>query len=155
MEHLPLDARSVVDELRSAPRPAAPAGARTWVPSQSFDSLILDADRPPVHLNDHLNWLHHNWNLEAAIAPPPGGGLRGTVRRLVHRAVVAVLRPYLDQVQDCIGVTVRALDVLARRVDEDAATQLRTIGAVRADLVDFTQHVDERLDDERLGDTIG
>lgn len=146
MEHLPLDARRVVDELRSAPRPSDAGGARTWIPSQSFDSMILDADRPPVHLNDHLNWLHKNWNLEQAIAPPPGGGLKGTVKRLVHRAVVAVLRPYLTQVQDCIGVTVRTLDVIARRVDEEAETQLRTIGAVRADLIDFAGHVDERID---------
>jgi hypothetical protein len=146
MEHLPLDARSVVDELRSAPRPTSALGPRTWVPSQSFDSLVLDADRPPVHLNDHLNWLHQNWNLQAAIAPPPGGGLKGFVKRTIHRAVVAVLRPYLNQVQDCIGVTVRTLDVIARRVDEQASTQLRTVGAVRSDLVDFAHHVDERID---------
>jgi hypothetical protein len=146
MKHLPLDARSVVDELRSAPRPLSGVQPRTWVPSQSFDSLLEDATVGPIVLNEHLQWLHQNWNLDGALARPAGGGAKGWVRRLVHRAVLAVLRPYLRQVQDCIAVMVRAVDIVARRVDDQAATQLRTIGAVRADLVDFAQHVDERLD---------
>ena len=50
MEHLPLDARSVVDELRSAPRPLSGALPRTWVPSQSFGALLEDADVRPVSL---------------------------------------------------------------------------------------------------------
>jgi hypothetical protein len=32
-------------------------------------------------------------------------------------------------------------------VDDQAATQLRSVGAMRADLVDFAQYVDERLDE--------
>jgi len=146
MEHLPLDARSVVDELRAAPRPLAGALPRTWVPSQSFGSLLQDAEVRPVTLDDNLVWLRDNCNLEKALAPPVGGGLKGWVKRLVHRAVLAVLRPYLTGVQECLGATLRAVESVARRVDDQAATQLRTIGAVRADLVDFARGVDERLD---------
>jgi len=117
------------------------------VPSLSFEPLLEDAEVQPVVLNDHLLWLHQNWNLEQALAPPEGGGAKGWAKRLIHRAVLVVLRPYLTQVQDCIGVTLRAVDAVARRVDDQAALQLRTIGAVRADLVDFAQSVDERLDE--------
>ncbi len=146
MEDLPLDARSVVDELRSASRPLSGALPRTWMPSQSFGALLEDADVRPVTLDDNLVWLHDNCNLEKALAPPVGGGLKGWVKRLIHRAVLAVLRPYLTSVQECLAATLRAVEAVARRVDDQAATQLRTIGAVRADLVDFARGVDERLD---------
>jgi hypothetical protein len=147
MEELPVDARSVVDELRSASRQLSGAQPRTWVPSQSFASLLEDTDAQPVALSEHLAWLHQNASLEHALAPPPGGGAKGWAKRSVHRVVVAALRPYLTHVQECIAVMLRSVDTVARRVDQQAATQLRTIGAVRADLVDFAQHVDERLDD--------
>ena len=147
MEHLPLDARRVVDELRSAPGPLSGAQPRTWVPSHSFDALLEDADVRPLVLDDHLRWLHENASLDDALAAPKGGGAKGLARRLVHRAVLAVLAPYLRQVQDCVNETVRAVDTLARRVDDQAAMQLRTIRAVRADLVEFAQHVDQRLDE--------
>jgi hypothetical protein len=117
------------------------------MPSASFAALLEDADRTPVLLNDHLSWLHDNCDLTQALAPPEGSGLKAWAKRLVHRAVLAVMRPYLVKVQDCASVTVRALDSVARRVDDQAATQLRSIGAIRADLVDFAQHVDERLDE--------
>ncbi|MGO9581345.1 MAG: hypothetical protein ACLP36_00905 [Acidimicrobiales bacterium] len=117
------------------------------MPSASFDALLEDADRTPVLLNDHLSWLHDNCDLTQALAPPEGSGLKASAKRLVHRAVLAVMRPYLVKVQDCISVTVRALDSVARRVDDQAATQLRSVGAMRADLVDFAQYVDERLDE--------
>jgi len=116
------------------------------VPSQSFGALLHDADVRPVSLDDNLVWLHDNCNLEHALAPPVGSGLKGWAKRLVHRAVLAVLRPYLTGLQECLGATLRAVESVARRVDDQAATQLRTIGAVRADLVDFAQNVDERLD---------
>jgi hypothetical protein len=117
------------------------------VPSGSFDSLLEDAALTPLALDEHLAWLHENSRLEQALAPPSGAGVSGWAKRLVHRAVLAVLRAYLVKVQDCIAETMHALDAVARRVDDQAATQLRTIGAVRCDLVDFAQHVDERLDE--------
>ena len=146
MEHLPLDARSVVDELRSAPRPPSGEEPRAWMPSASFDALVEGADVVPVLLDDHLTWLHEHGNLAGALAPPPGGGAKGWTKRLVHRAVLAVLNPYLVQVQDCITETVRALDAVARRVDEQAAAQVRSTGAMRSDLVDLARYLEERLE---------
>jgi hypothetical protein len=66
---------------------------------------------------------------------------------LIHRAVLAVLNPYLVKAQDCITVSVRAIDAVARRVDQQAAAQLRMTGAMRSDLVDMAAHFDERLDE--------
>jgi hypothetical protein len=146
MEHLPLDARGVVDELRSAHRPLSGDGPRTWVPSASFDALLADAEPSPVLLNDHLAWLHENSDLAQVLSPPPGNGVKAWAKRLVYRAVLAVLHPYLVKVQDCIAVTVRAVDAVARRVDEQAATQMRAIGTMRSDLVDLAGHLEERLD---------
>jgi hypothetical protein len=117
------------------------------VPSASFDALLEDAELSPVLLNPHLSWLRENCDLTQALAPPEGSGPKAWAKRLIHRAVLAALRPYLLKVQDCIAITVRAIETVARRVDDQAATQLRTIGAVRSDLVDFAAHVDERLDE--------
>jgi hypothetical protein len=144
MEHLPLDARSVVDELRSASTPLSGDGPRTWVPAASFDALLEDAEVVPVALNDHLAWLHANCDLAQTLAPPEGNGVKAVVKRLVHRAVLAVLHPYLVKVQDCIEVTVRAIDTVAARVDEQAAAQLQAVGAMRADLIDLAAHLEKR-----------
>ena|ERR1035437_5627319 len=146
MDHLPLDARGVVDELRSAPRPQAGDGLRGWVPSASFDALLEDAEQSPVLLNDHLAWLQENCDLDQVLAPPAGSGMRAFAKRLVYKAVLAVLNPYLVRVKDCIAVTVRAIDTVARRVDEQAVAQMRVAAAMRSDLVELARHVEERLD---------
>ncbi len=143
MGDIPYDAQRVLDDLRSSRRSLP---ARSWTPSESFDSTLLDLAREPVTLNDHLGWLHKNWDLGPFLQPPPGRGLKGMVKRLIHRATLAVFGAYFERLQDCIGVTVRALDTVARRVDEDEAAQLRLLGAVRSDLIEFAHHVDERAD---------
>jgi hypothetical protein len=60
---------------------------------------------------------------------------------------MAVLRPYFDRMQEFAGVSLRAIDTVAKRVDDDTAAQLRLMEAVRADLIDFAHHVDERVND--------
>jgi hypothetical protein len=146
MDHLPLDARGVVDELRSTSSSRPGGGLRGWVPSTSFDALASEAALDPVLLNDHLTWLHENCDLDQLLVAPAGSGLRAFGRRLVYRAVVSVLEPYLVRVKDCIAVTVRAIDTVARRVDEQAATQARAVAAMRSDLVDFARDVEGRLE---------
>jgi len=116
------------------------------VPSASFDALLEDAEPDPVRLNDHLAWLHENCNLDQVLAPPAGSGMRAWAKRLAYRAVLAVLNPYLVKVKDCIAVTVRAIDTVARRVDQQAASQMRSVAAMRSDLVDLARHVEDRLD---------
>lgn len=147
MGDIPLDARRLVDELRSSRREVGALAPKVWTPSESFDSTMHHLNRAPIHLNEHLGWMHQNWDMRSLLAPPPAAGVRGLARRMVHRAIMAVLRPYFDRMQDYLGVNLRAIDAVAKRVDEDTATQLRVMGAVRADLIDFAHHVDERVND--------
>ncbi|HET9092636.1 MAG TPA: hypothetical protein VFN50_09520 [Acidimicrobiales bacterium] len=145
MGELPGDARRVVDELRStAGRPGGPV--RTWVPSASFEATLADHVEPPVQTNSHLAWLHANWDFSALLEPPDEPGIQGVLARWRHRAVMAVLGPYLERLRDYLGVNARAADELAVRVDDLEAKQLRILGAVRHDLVDFACHVDEQVD---------
>lgn len=145
MADLPVDARRVVEELRAVRRAqgVAPHG---WVPSESFDGALSEVILPPVHENEHLGWMHKNWDLAALLAPPPARGLKGAVRRLQHRLIMAVLGPYLSRLQDYLGVNARAVDVVSRRLDDVASSQLRTVAAVRHDMIDFAHYVDRRLD---------
>jgi hypothetical protein len=147
MGDIPLDARRLVDELRSSRREVAAVAPKVWAPSESFDSTIHQLNRAPVQLNEHLRWMHENWDMRSLLAPPPASGLRGLARRAIHRAVMAVLRPYFDRMQEFAGVSLRAIDTVAKRVDDDTAAQLRLMEAVRADLIDFAHHVDERVND--------
>jgi hypothetical protein len=147
MGDIPLDARRVVDELRSSRREVGAVAPKVWTPSESFDATIQQMNRAPVQLSDHIGWMHENWDMRALLAPPPLVGIRGVVRRIVHRAIMAVMRPYFDRLQDYVGVNLRAIDAIARRVDDASVAQLRMMGAVRADLIDFAHHVDERVND--------
>jgi ABC-type uncharacterized transport system YnjBCD substrate-binding protein len=147
MEQLPLDARNIVEKLRTANLQHAGDGPRSWIPTSSFEALLEDAEVTPVALNDHLSWLHANCDLAQVLAPPEGSGVKTFVKRLVYRAVLAVLHPYLVKVQDCIAVSVRALDSVALRVDEQAAMQMRAVVAMRADLVDLAAQVEKRRDE--------
>jgi len=131
-------------ELPSAGKVWAP---KVWTPSESFDASMKQLERPPIVLNEHLRWMHENWDMRRLLAPPPASGLRGLARRGIHRAVMAVLRPYFDRMQEFAGVSLRAIDTVAKRVDEDTAAQLSLMEAVRADLIDFAHHVDERVND--------
>ncbi|MGO9197574.1 MAG: hypothetical protein ACLQK4_10675 [Acidimicrobiales bacterium] len=145
MGDIPVDAQQVVDELRLA-RQARRVPPRSWIPSESFEGTLAEAIRPPVHTNEHLVWLHGNWDLDALLAPPPERGVKGLVKRLQHRLIMAVLAPYFSRLQDYLGVNTRAIDVVSRRVDDVATNQLRMIGAVRHDMIDFAHHIDERID---------
>lgn len=145
MEQLPLDARGVLEELRASASSSTGALPRTWVPSASFQALLADADVSPLSLNEHLTWLHEHGDLAGLLAPPAGTSVKAWAKRQAHRVVLAILEPYLVRVQDCIAVTVRAIDAVARRVDEQGALQLRTLDGVRADLVDLARNLEEQL----------
>jgi hypothetical protein len=144
MGDIPFDAQRVVDELKAARREAAASAPRYWIPSESYDSAITSTPVSSVHLNDHLAWMHANWDLRDLLAPPRQSGLRGAVRWMVHRGVMAVFGPYFDRIQDYVGVNVRALDAVSKRVDDDLRVQLQLIEALRSEVIDFAHHVDER-----------
>jgi hypothetical protein len=137
MGDIPVDAQHVVDDLRAA-RQVSQVAPRSWIPSESFEGTLAEAIRPPVHTNADLHWM---------LAPPPGKGIKGGVRRLQHRLIMAVLAPYFSRLQDYLGVNTRAVDAVSRRVDDVATSQLRMIGAVRHDMIDFAHHIDERVGD--------
>lgn len=118
---------------------------RSWVPSQSFEATLHVATQPLVHTSEHMAWMHANWDVSSALAPPAGGGAKGLVRRVLHRMVMAVIGPYVQRVQDYVAVNTRAMDTVSRRVDDQGVAQLRLIGAVRRDLIDFAHHVDQRI----------
>lgn len=143
MGDLPVDAGRLVDELRS--RRQASVAPGTWAPSASFDATLADLSRTPVQLSEHLRFLHEHADMRAVLAPPAIRGRFGFARRLLHRAVMAVLRPYFDRMQEFGDENLRALDAIARRVDEDTNAQLRLLEAVRSDLVDFARHVDDQV----------
>ena len=105
MGDIPLDARRVVDDLRAARKVAGTDAPSSWVPSDSFESTLQNTIQPPVHLNPHLHWMHENWDLRSLLAPPPARGVKGLVKRVTHRLVMVVLGPYLDRLQDYVGVT--------------------------------------------------
>jgi hypothetical protein len=141
---IPLDAQRVVDELRASRRQVAAEAPKCWTPPESFDSAVTRLVRAPAHESEHLAWMHANWDLTSFLAPPPQRGVKGGVKRIVHRLVMAVLGPYLSHLQDYLAVNNRAVDTVARRSDADFTAHQRLIEAVRADLVDFAHHVDER-----------
>jgi hypothetical protein len=99
----------------------------------------------PVRANEHLGWMHKNWDLRPLVGPPREHGWRGLLKRLVHRLATATFGPYLERLQDYLGVNVRALDEIARRVDELEASQAALIEAVRADFVDLARHVEDHM----------
>jgi len=146
MGDIPFDARRVVDDLRTARKFAGTDAPSSWVPSDSFESTLQNTIQPPVHLNPHLHWMHENWDLRSLLAPPPARGVKGLVKRVTHRLVMVVLGPYFDRLQDYVGVNTRAVDTIARRLDDELSAQLRLLGAVRADMIDLAHHLDERLD---------
>jgi len=65
----------------------------------------------------------------------------------VHRLVTATFAPYLERLQDYLGVNVRALQEVASRVDELEASQAALMAAVRADFVDLARHVEDGMGD--------
>ena len=144
MADIPLDAQRVVDELRAARRETAAAAPKNWTPSELFDSAITSAVRTPVRENAHLGWMHQHWDVRELLAPPRQKGVKGLVKRTIHRAVMAVFAPYFERMQDYMGVNVRAVEAVSRRTDDNFTAQLRVMEAVRSDVIDFAGHVDER-----------
>ncbi len=143
MGELPVDAGRLVDELRA--RRQAGVAVGTWAPTASFDAVLAEAHRSPLQLNEHLRWLREHSDMGALLAPPPLRSRFGITRRLLHRAVMAVLRPWFDRMQEFNAESLRALDAMAQRVDEETDARLRLLAAVRSDLVDFARHVDDQV----------
>jgi hypothetical protein len=119
---------------------------RKWAPSKSFESLLAEANKELALLDSSLDYLRRHWDLRPSVAPVRGdSGPKAQVRAVLRRTVLSVLGRYLDDERKVTDHTVRMLEVLAKRVDELAALQLRVVGAVRADMLDLASHVDREL----------
>jgi hypothetical protein len=143
MGDIPVDARRVVNDLRTSRTKGAGLAPRSWTPPQSLEAPPLRS----AQQNEHLGWMHKNWDLRPLIGPPRDHGWKGRLKRLVHRLVTATFAPYLERLQDYLGVNARALQEVASRVDELEAAQAALMAAVRADFVDLARHLEDRMGD--------
>src|ERR1700733_14603580 len=138
MGDIPADAEPVVDD------PTAPRSI--WAAPPAIVSATTDPETAParlLHLNDHLAWMHKHWDLRPLAGPPRDHGWKGGVKRLVHRLVTAIFGPYLERMQDSLGGNVRAVDVIARRVDDLETSQTTQLAEMRADLAGLARRLDE------------
>lgn len=158
MEDLPgdvrVDARVVVEHLRSVVSNAPGSYPRTWVPQATFDELLGRADREPIHLHPSLHHLHRHWDMGPARTHAGSGWSPKAVgRRLLARFVNAALDRYFTEEQEFRATLAQSIDAIAYRVDEIASSDLRNmLNVVRDDLLDLARYVDDRID-TRLSDS--
>lgn len=143
MGDVPVDAQRIVDELRASRR-ATGVAPRGWNPSEVFADAAVEPSRTPVHLNEDLAFMHRNYHLGGQLAPPPARGVKGIVKKVLHRLVMAVLAPYFERLQEYLAANTRAVDSVSKRVDEVSAHEAHLSRAVKHDLVDLARYVDER-----------
>ena len=157
MEDLPgdvrVDARVVVEHLRSVVGNAPGAYPRTWVPQATFDEVLERADRDPIHLHPSIHHLHRNWDMGHARMQQGGGWSPKAVgRRFLARIINAALDRYFTEEQEFRAALAQSIDAIAYRVDELASADERALlDVVRNDLLDLSRYVDERID-VRLSD---
>src|SRR5471030_1826480 len=61
-----IDARTIVDRVRAeAGRSDVPRG---WLPQGTFDDLLEESDRDPIHFHEAIHHLHHNWDRGPALS---------------------------------------------------------------------------------------
>lgn len=139
MEEVPVEA--------PAGRGTVTARRRTsWQPAATLPAGLWDAKRELMVVNEVIRWLHQHWDLTAARDEnPQGTDARARARFLTWRLVRPCLERYFREEQDLLANLVRAVDVLAKRVDALAADQARLLGAVRSDLVDAVAHCEESI----------
>ncbi len=141
---LHIDARSVVDRVRSAaessPHP------RGWLPQGTFDDLLERSDRDPIHFHEAIHHLHHNWDRGPARALAGNGrGPKAIAQRLLARVVGIALDRYFAEEQEFRAAVAQAVDAIAYRVDEIAgADERELLELVRTDLIDLARYVETR-----------
>jgi len=143
-----VDARLVVEHLRSVVGNAPGAYPRTWLPQATFDELLARADREPIHLHPSLHHLHRHWDMGPARTNQGSGwGPKALVRRLLARIINAALDRYFTEEQEFRAALAQSIDAIAYRVDEIASADERALlDIVRDDLLDLARYVDERID---------
>lgn len=143
MEEVPIEARALADRMTSSLRTRRRS---SWQPTATVPAGLWDARRELMVVNETIRWLHTHWDLTAARNEnPQGTDARARARLLAWRLVRPCLDRYFREEQDLLANLVRAVDVLAKRVDALAADHARLLGAVRADLVDAVAHCEDAI----------
>jgi hypothetical protein len=139
-----IDARTIVDRVRAeAEESEHPRG---WLPQGTFDGLLEELDRDPIHFHESIHHLHHNWDRGPARAlSGVGRGPKGIVQRLVARIVGIALDRYFAEEQEFRAAVAQAVDAIAYRVDEIAGADERALlELVRNDLISLARYVEDR-----------
>ena len=141
------DARLVVERVRALAARRTKSYPRQWVPQGTFDDLMEEADRDPIHFHPSLHHLHHHWDRGAALRAATGGRSPKTlIRRFLARLVTGALSQYFAEEQEFRIALAQSIDAIAYRVDEIASADERALLAlVRNDLLDLARTVEGRL----------
>ncbi len=147
-EDVGVDARIIVEHLRSAIANLPPAYPRTWLPQATVDELFERADREPIHFHQSLHHLHHRWDMDHARARERRGWTpKALGQRIVGRIVNSALDRYFTEEQEYRAALAQSIDAIAYRVDEIASADERNlVEIIRRDLLDLARYVDERID---------
>jgi hypothetical protein len=143
-----LDAGSIVEQLRSLVAEGRNEYPRTWMPRATYEDLVVDDGREPIHLLESLHYLHRHWDMaNSRICKGIGWGPKAIVQRLLSRIVNGAMSHYYVEEQAFRSNLARAIDAIAYRVDNiNYADQRALLGAVREDLIDLARHVEHRLE---------
>jgi hypothetical protein len=122
---------------------------RGWRPSATLPAELWDKRNKLVQTSDPVLYLHRRWDLSAAYddVPAAGSPAKAAVRKIAWRIVRPCLDRYFKEEHDLVANLVRAVDLLAKRIDDLAVNDQRLLGAVRSDLQDLAAHVDSALAD--------
>ena len=139
-----IDARSIVERVRAdADRSGSPRG---WLPQGTFDDLLEESDRDPIHFHEAIHHLHHNWDRGPARAlAGRGRSPKAIGQRLLARIIGVALDRYFAEEQEFRAAVAQAVDAIAYRVDEIAGADERALlELVREDLIDLARYVEDR-----------
>ena len=150
MEELPgdtdSDARLVVERVRALAARRTVSYPSEWMPQGTFDDLMEEADRDPIHVHPSLHHLHHHWDRGPALRSATSGrSLKTVVRRVVARLVSGALGQYFAEEQEFRVALAQSIDAIAYRVDEIASADERALlTLVRNDLLDLARTIEAR-----------
>lgn len=121
----------------------------SWRPAATLPAELWDPRHKLLQASEPIPWLHRHWDLSPTTdnVPPASTPAKTAARRLAWRVIRPCLERYFKEEHDIIANLVRAVDLIAKRVDDLAANEQRLLGAVRADLQDLARHVDGQLAD--------
>jgi hypothetical protein len=134
--------------MKSPPRGSS--GRRdSWRPSATLPAELWEKRHKLVSTSDPVLYLHRRWDLSGTYddVPAAGSPAKTAARKMAWRIVRPCLARYFKEEHDLVANLVRAVDLLAKRVDDLAVNDQRILGAVRSDLQDLAGHFESTLAD--------